>query len=79
MPMRSRESRDRFIEDILSDANKARRWAAECSWEPGTGYCRKQRTAECQNECTFRHLRASEADKVRRGRQQRRPPPSEMN
>ena len=34
--MRSRESRDRFVEDILSDADKARRWAAECSWEPVT-------------------------------------------
>lgn len=77
--MRSRESRDRFIEDILSDADKARRWAAECGWEPGTGYCRRLRTPECQVECTFRFLRAAEAEQVRRGRQRRRPGPSELN
>jgi len=72
--MRSRESRDRFIEDILSDADKARRWAAECAWEPGTGHCRRQRTSECQAECTFRFLRAAEAEQVRRGRQRRAGP-----
>jgi hypothetical protein len=71
--MRSREDRSKFLDRILNDSDEARYWAENCNWEPGTGYCRSQRTLGCNTECTFRHLRMAEADQIRRTRQQRRP------
>jgi hypothetical protein len=71
--MRSRESRSKFFDRILNDSEEARYWAENCNWEPGTGYCRNQRSLDCNNLCTFRHLRIAEADQIRRNRQQRRP------
>jgi len=71
--MRSRESRSKFLDGILNDSEEARYWAENCNWEPGTGYCRNQRSLDCSTRCTFRHLRLIEADQVRRTRQQRRP------
>jgi hypothetical protein len=71
--MRTRDSRNRLVDRLLNDSEEARFWAENCSWEPGTGYCRKQRSADCNAKCTFRHLRLAEADQIRRNRQQRRP------
>ena len=71
--MRSREDRSKFLDRILNDSEEARYWAENCNWEPGTGYCRIQRTLDCNSQCTFRHLRMAEADQIRRSRQQRRP------
>jgi len=71
--MRARDSRNRFLTELMADSERARFWADNCSWEPGTGYCRKSRTQECQTECAFRHLRMAEADQIRRSRQRRRP------
>jgi hypothetical protein len=71
--MRSPDERGKFLDRILTDTEQARYWAEHCSWEPGTGYCRNQRSPDCVNECTFRHLRKAEADQIRRSRQQRRP------
>jgi hypothetical protein len=71
--MRPRDSRSKFFDRILDDSNEARFWAENCNWEPGTGYCRNQRSPDCSTQCTFRHLRMTEADQIRRSRQQRRP------
>jgi len=71
--MRSPQNRGKLIDRILDDSDEARHWAENCSWEPGTGYCRNQRSPECNTQCTFRHLRIAEADQIRRTRQQRRP------
>ena len=71
--MRNRENRSKFLDGFLNDSEAARYWAENCNWEPGTGYCRNQRSAECNTQCTFRHLRTAEADQIRRTRQQRRP------
>jgi hypothetical protein len=71
--MRTPVNRSKFLNHVLKDSNEARYWAENCSWEPGTGYCRNQRSLECNSQCTFRHLRTAEADQIRRNRQQRRP------
>ena len=71
--MRTRESRSRFLDRILDESDEARYWAENCTWEPGTGYCRNQRSVDCNTQCIFRHLRMAEADQIRRNRQQRRP------
>jgi hypothetical protein len=71
--MRTRENRSKFFDRILDDSNEARFWAENCNWEPGTGYCRNQRSLDCNTRCTFRHLRTAEAEQIRRSRQQRRP------
>ena len=71
--MRTPHDRRKFFDRILNDSEEARFWAENCSWEPGTGYCRNQRAPDCNTRCTFRHLRLAEADQIRRNRQQRRP------
>jgi hypothetical protein len=71
--MRTPERRSKFFDRLLDDSEEARYWAEKCSWEPGTGYCRNQRSPDCETQCTFRHLRLAEADQIRRTRQQRRP------
>ena len=73
--MRARDRFDRLVADILADAERARHWARECSWMPGTGRCRQLQTPECEQECIFRQMRDGEADQIRRNRQQRRPAP----
>ncbi len=73
--MRTRERLGRFVADILADADRARFWAGECGWMPGTGRCRRRQTPECENECVFRQLLDGEADQIRRDRQRRRPQP----
>jgi hypothetical protein len=70
--MYTRDSRDQLIDKILADGESARFWAENCGWQPGTAYCRNHRIAECKNECSFRHLRQAETQRIIRGRQQRR-------
>src|SRR5260370_5287264 len=48
----------------------APRWARDCAWVPGTGFC-PERT--CQADCMFRAQRVAEAGRVLRLRQARRP------
>ena len=71
--MRTPQNRSKIFDRILNDTEEARYWAENCNWEPGTGYCRNQRSLDCSTHCTFRHLRMAEADQIRRNRQQRRP------
>jgi len=71
--MRTPQNRSKIFDRILNDTEEARYWAENCNWEPGTGYCRNQRSLACSTHCTFRHLRMAEADQIRRNRQQRRP------
>ena len=47
----------------------AARWAADCCWVPGTGYCRDR---SCSIECLFRAQRETEANRIVRARQRRR-------
>jgi hypothetical protein len=48
----------------------APRWARDCAWIPDTGFC-PERT--CQEDCMFRAQRMTEARRVVRLRQARRP------
>ena len=48
----------------------APRWARDCAWIPGTGFC-PERT--CQEDCMFRAQRVAEAGRIGRLRQARRP------
>ena len=54
---------------------EAPRWARDCAWVPGTGYCRNH---SCAAKCVFRAEREAEAARViclrrRRRRAQRAP------
>jgi hypothetical protein len=48
----------------------ADRWAHECAWVPGTGYCRKR---SCSTKCVFRDQRMNEVERVINARRKRRP------
>jgi hypothetical protein len=45
------------------------RWAHDCAWVPGTGYCP---ASVCSRDCAFRDQRDAEAERVLRGRRRRR-------
>jgi hypothetical protein len=54
----------------LAAVPDADRWARECAWVPGTGYCRKR---PCSSKCVFRDQRMCEAERVINARRKRRP------
>jgi hypothetical protein len=58
---------DRIAE--LAANPDAIRWAIDCCWVPGTGYCRDR---FCSIECLFRAQREAEAKRIIRARQRRR-------
>jgi hypothetical protein len=58
------------IAELAADPN-ASRWARDCEWIPGTGYCRRRPCGE--EDCVFRAQRAAEAGRVVCLRQARRP------
>ena len=45
------------------------RWARDCGWVPGAGYCRGH---PCAAQCVFRAQREAEAARVIRSRRRRR-------
>ena len=47
----------------------AARWARNCAWVPGSGYCRNR---PCSTQCVFREQRAAEADWLADTRRRRR-------
>ena len=57
------------IAELAADPEAAR-WARECAWVPGTGYCRNR---PCGAACLFRAQRAAEARRILRCRRRRRP------
>ena len=58
-----------LIAELAADPEAAR-WARDCAWVPGTGYCRNR---PCASACLFRAQRAAEARRILRGRRKRRP------
>jgi hypothetical protein len=48
---------------------EAARWARDCAWVPGTGYCRNR---PCDAACLFRAQREAEALRLKRARGRRR-------
>jgi hypothetical protein len=56
------------LAEHLADAH-IERWAHDCGWIPGSGYCRN---LDCGRACTFHAQREADAMRVRRHRQQRR-------
>jgi hypothetical protein len=57
-----------FIEQLAADPD-APRWARDCRWVPGTGYCRNR---PCRTGCLFRRQREDEARSLTEERRQRR-------
>ena len=57
------------IAEVAARAGAAR-WARECDWVPGTGFCRRH---PCGAECVFREQRIAEAERVTEARRNRRP------
>jgi hypothetical protein len=57
------------IAEIAARAGAAR-WAHECAWVPGTGFCCRH---PCGAECVFREQRIAEAARVCEVRRRRRP------
>jgi hypothetical protein len=57
--------------EIAADPD-APRWAQECAWVPGTGYCRNR---PCSPQCVFRIQRGREASQITHARRRRRRPP----
>jgi len=55
---------------LLTAKPEAARWARECAWVPGTGYCRRR---PCSPECAFNDQRVAEAARLVSWRRQRRP------
>ena len=55
-------------EEIAAHPDAAR-WARDCAWLPGTGYCPGHR---CSQECVFRAQRESEARLIIETRRSRR-------
>src|SRR5438270_9169958 len=60
-----------FDDRILALAAEpdAPRWADQCGWVPGSGYCRNR---DCAMACLFRLQREAERLRVGRSRQARR-------
>ncbi|MBV9824831.1 MAG: hypothetical protein JO001_03990 [Alphaproteobacteria bacterium] len=56
------------ITELLDD-NDAERWARDCGWIPGSGYCRNR---DCTGECPFGTQLAAERARVIRARLSRR-------
>jgi hypothetical protein len=56
------------IAELLRDPD-ARRWASDCGWVPGTGYCRNR---PCGETCLFLAQREAEAARLLRLRRRRR-------
>lgn len=54
--------------DIAAEPD-ALRWASDCGWLPGTGYCR---THPCGRDCLFRPQREAEGWRLIEARRQRR-------
>ena len=54
----------------LAARPEAARWARDCAWVPGTGYCRRR---PCSAKCVFREQRAAEAEQITDARRTRRP------
>ena len=54
----------------LAARPEAARWARECAWVPGTGYCRQR---PCSGACVFQDQRMVEADRLVGARRKRRP------
>jgi hypothetical protein len=59
-----------FIEELASHPD-APRWARDCRWIPGTGYCRNH---PCRPGCLFRRQKEAEARSLTDARRQRRHP-----
>lgn len=57
-----------FIEELAAHPD-APRWAQDCRWVPGTGYCRNH---PCRTACLFRRQREDEARSLIKTRRQRR-------
>jgi hypothetical protein len=57
------------IAELAADPDVAR-WAQDCAWVPGTGYCRNR---PCSLACLFRAQRMAEAGHVLSWRRKRRP------
>jgi hypothetical protein len=53
----------------LATHPQAARWARDCAWVPGSGYCRNR---PCSAACLFRAQREAEALSLKRERQRRR-------
>lgn len=53
----------------LAQEPEATRWARDCAWVPGTGYCRRR---DCGHDCLFRAQRAAEVQRLHRWRRLRR-------
>lgn len=53
----------------------AARWARDCAWVPGTGYCPVR---ACGERCVFRAQREAEAGRIVRARRRRRQHPARM-
>ena len=56
------------IAELAADP-RALRWARECAWLPGTGYCRNR---PCSAECLFRPQREAEMMRLKTDRRRRR-------
>ncbi|MGE5269489.1 MAG: hypothetical protein ACM3JG_07435 [Thiohalocapsa sp.] len=54
--------------DIAAEPD-ALRWARDCGWLPGTGYCRNH---PCGRDCLFRPQREAESLRLVESRRQRR-------
>jgi predicted DNA-binding ribbon-helix-helix protein len=61
-----------FAAAILADPEGASYWAENCGWVPGSGYCTKGRTGDCQQPCLFRAMCDKETATIR-ARARRRP------
>jgi hypothetical protein len=57
-----------MIAELAADP-EAVRWARDCAWVPGTGYCRNR---PCSGRCLFRPQREAELRRLKQARQRRR-------
>jgi hypothetical protein len=53
---------------MLAAHPDAVRWARDCKWVPGTGYCPQR---PCSPDCLFRMQREQEAQRIVQARQRR--------
>ena len=56
------------VAELATDPD-ALRWAYQCGWVPGTGYCRNR---DCGSGCLLRPQCEAEANRILRLRRQRR-------